>query len=97
MYTGLGWGDEHDSRAGGRRGSMKGGLLEMTMMRAEYGDGCEDELTSAVGHDARKTRSSILGAKIEAGQISTEFFPILCYNSDASVCLITGEFRTFCP
>lgn len=91
--TGLGWRDKHDSGAGGRGRGVKG---VMAMMRTKRGGRCKDELTSTFGHDARKARSSILGAKIERGQISMEFFPSLCDNPTASICFITGEFRTFC-
>lgn len=95
MCTGLGWGYEHDSGAGGRRRGVKSRLLVVAMMRARHGDRCKDELTSAFGHDTRKARSRILGVKIEPGQISIEFFPCLCDDPTASVSLVTGEFRTF--
>lgn len=96
MCTGLRWGDEHDSGAGGRRRGVKRGLLVMAMMRARHGDGCKDELTPAFGHDASKTRSGILGAKIERAQISIEFFPCVCDDPVASVSFVTGELCTFC-
>jgi hypothetical protein len=87
--VGRGRGHEHDGGAG--RGGRVDGRLGVGEVAGE-GDGREDELAAALGHEAGKPRSGVGGAELDDAEVAVELLPGVGEDASAGVGLVPRVF-----
>lgn len=95
VYAGVGWGDEHDGRAGCGRGSVERALVVVGML-AQGGDGCKDEGAATLCDGAGKGGPCVVGVNVEGDEILMELVPVVADELSAGLCLVVGGLSPFC-